>query len=67
VKYSIYFTAPEGELAATKAFSDLADVGVAERNDFDTAFWKEVGSLKSVHPKVSLDDCCAIALTQRVG
>ena len=55
-----------GAVAATKALSDLSNVGVAERNDFDSAFWQQVGSLKSVHRKVSLADCCAITLTQQV-
>ena len=56
-----------GEVAATKALSDLSDVGVAERSDFDSAFWQQAGALKAVHRKVSLADCCAITLTQRVA
>ena len=47
--------------------NDLQAVGVIERNDFDQAFWQEAGRLKAVQRKVSLADCCAIALTNRVG
>lgn len=47
--------------------NDLQVVGVIERNDFDQAFWQEAGRLKAVHRRVSLADCCAIALTNRVG
>ena|SRR2546421_13072025 len=56
-----------GEVAATEALDDLAAVGVVERNDSDQEFWREVGKLKAVQKKVSLADCCAIALTNRVG
>jgi predicted nucleic acid-binding protein len=47
--------------------TDLRAVGVIERNDFEQAFWQEAGKLKAIHRKVSLADCCAIALTNRVG
>ncbi len=32
----------------------------------DISFWQEVGNLKSMHKKVSLADCCAIALSNRL-
>ncbi len=56
-----------GEAAATGALDDLRAIGVIEHNDSDRAFWYEVGKLKAVQKKVSLADCCAIALTNRVG
>lgn len=56
-----------GETAAVKAITDLSEVGVIERDDFDLQFWRQAGTLKAVHRKVSLADCCAITLTQRVG
>lgn len=56
-----------GEAAALKALSDLSDVGIIERNDLDSAFWQQAGTLKAVHRKVSLADCCAITLTQRLS
>ena len=51
---------------AEKSLQDLFDLGVIERNDFDTAFWKEVGCLKAKH-KASLADFCAIALTNKLN
>ena len=55
-----------GETAATDAIDDLLAVGVQERSDIDEVFWKEVGKLKA-NGKVSIADCFAIALTNRVG
>lgn len=52
---------------ASGAVNDMRAVGVIERSDFDEAFWREVGKLKAVQMKVSLADCCAIALTNRLG
>lgn len=63
--YYLFYRAG-GEAASAKALADLSDVGVGERNDFDSAFWQQAGVLKAVHRKVSLADCCAITLTQRV-
>ncbi len=51
---------------AEKSLQDLFDLGVIERNDFDTAFWKEVGRLKAQN-KASLADFCAIALTNKLN
>jgi hypothetical protein len=42
-------------------------LAVIERSDFDQAFWQDVARLKAVQKKVSLADCCAITLTNRVG
>ena len=56
-----------GEATARAALSNLKAAGVVERNDFDPAFWQEAGKLKAVQKKVSLADCCAITLTNRVG
>jgi PIN domain nuclease of toxin-antitoxin system len=57
----------EDEATAAGAVSDLKTAGVIDRNDFDQAFWQEAGKLKAVQKKVSLADCCAITLTNRVG
>ena len=56
-----------GEVAAEGAVNDLKAAGVIERSDFDEAFWQEAGKMKAVRVRVSLADCCAIALTNRVG
>lgn len=55
-----------GEPAAEKAISDLKESGIVERNDFDQAFWKEVGRIKSPN-KASLADCAAIVLANQIG
>ena len=56
-----------GEDAASGAIDDLKALGLVERNDFDPGFWQEAGRLKAVHRRVSLADCCALALTKRIG
>jgi PIN domain nuclease of toxin-antitoxin system len=54
------------EAHADSVISDLFDVGVIERNDFDQIFWKDVGKLKA-GGGISLADCFGIMLTKRVG
>ena len=61
------FYRDSGEAAAVEAIEDLRWLGVVERNDLDEMFWREAGTLKGAHRRVSLADCCAIALTKRVG
>ena len=56
-----------GELAAQSAITELLKLEVHERRDLDAAFWQEAGRLKAVHRRVSLANCCALALTLRVG
>lgn len=55
-----------GETDATTAIADLSAMGVSERNDLDQVFWQEVGRLKA-GGGISLADCFAINLTNRVG
>jgi PIN domain nuclease of toxin-antitoxin system len=63
-----YVTARKGgEAVAKSAVNDLRAAGVVERSDFDETFWQEAGSFKASQVKVSLADCCAIVLTNRVG
>ena len=52
--------------AAESAISDLLGLGLEERMDMDSEFWREVGRLKAVHRRVSLADCCALALARRL-
>lgn len=56
-----------GETAAADAVDALKAAGVVERSDIDETFWREAGKLKASQVKVSLADCCAIALTNRTG
>lgn len=55
-----------GQDAAESAISDLLAIGIEERTDLDSEFWREVGRVKAVHRRVSLADCCALALTGRL-
>lgn len=61
------FARSGGESAAQSAVTGLLNVGVIERRDLDVAFWQQAGRLKAIHRRVSLADCCALALTLRVG
>jgi len=60
------FHRKSSENVADNAISDLYAVGVVERTDFDEVFWKEAGRLKA-QGRISLADCYAITLTNRVG
>ena len=53
--------------AAEAAISDLLGLGVEDRTDMDSEFWRDVGGLKAVHRRVSLADCCTLALSRRLG
>lgn len=55
-----------GKDVADEAIEDLRGLGLVERGDMDETFWKEAGKLKA-QGKISLADCYAIALTNRVG
>lgn len=61
------FCRASNEDAAEAAISDLLALGIEERTDMDSEFWRDVGRLKAVHRKVSLADCCALALTRNLG
>jgi PIN domain nuclease of toxin-antitoxin system len=53
--------------AAEAAISDLLGLGIEDRTDMDSEFWRDPGGLKAVHRRVSLADCCALALARRLG
>jgi PIN domain nuclease of toxin-antitoxin system len=53
--------------AAESAITDLLSLGIVERNDMDSEFWRDVGRIKAIHRRVSLADCCALALANRLG
>ena len=52
-----------GSNEALSALADLNGVGVVASAEMTPGFWQAAGTLKSVHRKVSLADCFAIALT----
>jgi hypothetical protein len=61
--YYAFFRASNQD-AAEEAISDLFGLGVEERADMDSEFWRYVGRIKAVHRKVSPADCCALALAR---
>lgn len=54
------------EKEAKDLIEEFLGLGFVERNDLDKEFWQHAGDLKSVHKKVSLADCAAIALALRL-
>lgn len=55
------------EVQALRLITEFNGLGVIERRDLDAAFWQQAGTLKAMHRRVSLADCCALALTLRLG
>ncbi len=51
---------------ASKLVDEFLQLGLILRTDMDVDFWQEAGDLKAIHKKVSLADCCAIALAKRL-
>ncbi len=64
----VYYDAvrKDSEARAQDVLNDLQAVGIVERNDLDQAFWQEAGKLKA-KGKISIADCFAITLTNRIG
>lgn len=56
-----------GQESAISALKDLALAGVIESAEISTLFWQTVGTLKSIHKRVSLADCFLIALADQRG
>lgn len=54
------------ENAAHTAIADLESMGLVVREDMDAQFWQEAGKYKATIKKVSLADCFAMALTNRI-
>jgi predicted nucleic acid-binding protein len=52
---------------AEQAINDLFALGLKERADMDTAFWRIVGQLKVTPGKMAFADCFALALAIRTG
>ncbi len=45
---------------------EFLKLGVILRDYMDIEFWQDAGELKAIHKRVSLADCCAIALAKRL-
>ena len=62
VYYQMYREKSKAEaIAITAGFLDL---GVLLRDDMDIEFLQAAGELKAIHKRVSLADCCAMALAK---
>lgn len=57
----------EGEDAAKLAVEILKGDGLVVREDMDEPFWQEVGRLKASPVRISLADCFAISLSNRIA
>lgn len=60
------FARADSEERAESAVYDLENQGMLVRDDTDRSFWHEVGRLKATPIRISLADCFAIALSNRV-
>ncbi|MEI6415866.1 MAG: type II toxin-antitoxin system VapC family toxin [Pseudomonadota bacterium] len=60
------FIRTAGEQNAHQAIQDLLADGVQCRSDMDTEFWQVAAHLKATHRRISLADCFAVALANRV-
>ena len=56
-----------GEQLAQNRLDTLYLLGVTAREDLDAAFWQDAARIMADYGKVSLADCCGLALTRRVG
>lgn len=54
-----------GEDKASAALQDLQEIGLVTREDMDSQFWQQAGRYKA-HNRLSLADCLALALADRV-
>ena len=64
VYYRAYRNHSKQEAAAL--IEGILNLGVILRDDMDIEFLQDAGELKAIHKRVSLADCCAIALTKRL-
>ena len=66
VKSSNDFYRASGQQEASRAISDLAQVGVVEDANLAAVVWQAAGTLKARLRRVSLADCFAIELAERL-
>lgn len=60
------FVSAADENAAYAAIADLESLGLVVRDDMDAQFWLEAGKFKATIKRISLADCFAMALTNRI-
>jgi predicted nucleic acid-binding protein len=56
-----------GPDAAIEVLADLRRLGVVENTRMNADFWQDAAILKSVHRRISIADCFAVALTWQPG
>ncbi len=61
------FMRVKNEATAHSAITDLYDVGIIAREDLDQSFWQDAGKYKAEIKRISLADCFAIALANRMN
>lgn len=61
------FQRAQGADVARSAINALEADGVEIRPDLDRAFWEDIADLKAVHRRVSLADCCGLALARKMA
>ncbi len=61
-----HFLRCSDEFTAKQAIDDLLADGVVERSDMGRDFWERAGQLKA-RGKISLADCCCVALAQQLS
>jgi PIN domain nuclease of toxin-antitoxin system len=61
-----YLARISDEQTADQAIADLRADGVVVRFDMDDAFWRDIARLKA-RGRISVADCCCIALASREG
>jgi predicted nucleic acid-binding protein len=62
-----HFCRASSQEATESAITDLMALGIEERNDMGSQFWREAGRTKADHRRVSLADCCAVVLAKKLG
>lgn len=56
-----------GEEFAQTSLDTLILLGMDVREDLDALFWQDAGRIKADFARISLADCCELALTCRLG
>jgi len=60
------FLRAKDENTAQAAIADLTAMGLIGRDDMDARLWQEAGKYKAMIKKISLADCFAMALANRL-
>jgi PIN domain nuclease of toxin-antitoxin system len=56
-----------GEAQALETLQGMQAAGLQTREDMDPEFWQDAGRIKADLRRISLADCCAVALARREG